>query len=385
MCRYFVPQALIYLQWARYAIETVLCGRSYVILNMDETSLSTVEDQGKGMRTCRRAASGRRAARNRDVEDRSNTKTTLLATVCDNHDLQPYLPQIVLARYTQNATPPAYLKDACARSGEPLEYWHRTRGFATSHIIKKWAVRMRSIVHSFNPDAWILLVWDCSQTHLNEDVAGYLRRLGILVLLIPAKLTWLLQILDVCVFKRLKTHIRIQKSSMRCMDPGGRLLLGSWILPCASAIRDVIVNSCHEDAFERMGLGYSVDSINGRVRRAVDPAHVTGRLPKRNEFATMVNRRADTVAFRALHAAVVGHFLAVQRLPLDTRPPRGAIVPLPDVAPATRRFRMADHVGLTWEEAMEREIETMALDRHRLPHGRSPAVQRDIHLEEVDI
>ena len=312
LCRYSVPQALTYLQWVRYAFETVLNGRSYVVLNMDETSLSSVEGQGKGMRTCRRASRGRPTVRHGDVADRSNTKTTLLATVCDNRDLQPYLPQIVLARYTQNATPPAHLVNACARSGEPLEYWHRTRGFATSAIFKKWAVRMHSIVHSFNPDAWILLVWDCSQTHLNEDVARYLRRLGILVLLIPAKLTWLLQILDVCVFKALKTQIRIEKTSMRCMDPEGRLRVGSWILSCASAIRDVIVDRCHEDAFERMGLGASVDSITGSVRRAVDPADVVPRLPTRNEFARMVNRRNDTPGFRTLHVTVVGHFLAVQ-------------------------------------------------------------------------
>ena len=170
-----VPQALIYLQWVRYAIEIVLRGRSYVILNMDETSLSSVEDQGKGLRTCRRSSRGAHPVRRRDSADRSNGKTTLVATVCDNRDLQPYLPQVVLARYTQQAAPPAALSTAYANSGEPLEYWHRTAGYATSNIIKKWAVRVRSIVHSFNPDAWILLVWDCSQVHLNEDVARHLR------------------------------------------------------------------------------------------------------------------------------------------------------------------------------------------------------------------
>ena len=127
-----VPQALIYLQWVRYAIEIVLCGRSYVVLNMDETSLSSVEDQGKGIRTCRRGARGAHTVRRRDSADRSNTKTTLVAAVCDNRDLQPYLPQIVLARYTQQGAPPAALAAAYADSGEPLEYWHRTGGFATS-------------------------------------------------------------------------------------------------------------------------------------------------------------------------------------------------------------------------------------------------------------
>ena len=147
----FVPQALIYLQWVRYAIEVVLIGRPYVVLNMDETSLSSVEDQGKGLRTCRRAARGAQTVRRGDVADRSNTKTTLIATVCDNRDLQPYLPQIVLARYTQNAAPPAHLKHECARSGEPLEYWHRTRGFATSDIIKEVGCSSSQYHSQFQP------------------------------------------------------------------------------------------------------------------------------------------------------------------------------------------------------------------------------------------
>ena len=44
-------QALMYLRWVRFAIEHVLQGRFYVILNMDETPLSTVDDQRRGLRT----------------------------------------------------------------------------------------------------------------------------------------------------------------------------------------------------------------------------------------------------------------------------------------------------------------------------------------------
>jgi hypothetical protein len=182
LCVTRAPQALICLQWVRYAIDIVLYGRSYVILNMGETSLSSVEDQGKGMRTCRRASRGGHTVRRRVIADWSNTKTILLATVCDNRDLQPYVPQIVLARYTQHAAPPATLMSAYKGTGEPLEYWHRTRGYATSDIMKKWAVRIRIIIHSFNCEAWILLVWDCSQVNLNEDVARHSRHLGIPVL-----------------------------------------------------------------------------------------------------------------------------------------------------------------------------------------------------------
>jgi len=61
---------------------------------------------------------------------------------------------------------------------------------------------------------------------------------------------------------------------MSCRDPEGRLRTGDWISSCAAAIREVIVDRCYEVLFERMGLGHSLDSIAGRVRRTVDPAEV---------------------------------------------------------------------------------------------------------------
>ena len=156
--------------------------------------------------------------------------------------------------------------------------------------------------------------------------------------------------LDVCDFKLLKTRVRMEKTSMRCRDPEGRLRVGAWIGSCAAAIRDVIVDRCHEDIFERMGLGQSIDSVRGRVRRAVDPEEVRPLLPTRSEFGRLTNRpNHGTPAFRTLHALMMGHFLAVQKLPADALPPRGALVPLPVVLPAGKRFRMADHDDLSWE------------------------------------
>ena len=161
--------------------------------------------------------------------------------------------------------------------------------------------------------------------------------------------------------------------------------VGAWIVSCAAAIRDVIVDRCHEDLFDRMGLGQSVDSITGRVRRVVNPEEVRPRLPTRSEFGCLTNRpNHDTPAFRTLHALMMGHFLAVQRLPADAVPRRGAVVPLPVVPSARKRFRMADHDDLNWEVAMDREVEEMAAHQHRQPHGRPVAVQRVVRPPEVD-
>jgi len=180
-----------------------------------------------------------------------------------------------------------------------------------------WATRTRRATHSFTPEAWILLTCDCSQTRRDIDVARHLRRLSVLAIFAPAKLTSLLQLCGVCVLKELKTRIRLQKTSIRCRDSAGRLRAGDWISSGGTAIRDVIVDRCWEDAFDPLGLGASINAVDGRVRRTVPPALVQPRLPTRAEFGRMVSGSSHTEGLGELRASVVGHFMSANRWPPD--------------------------------------------------------------------
>ena len=206
----------------------------------------------------------------------------------------------------------------------------------------------------------------------------YLRRLGILVIHIPAKLTSLLQVCDVRVFKELKTRVRVQKASIRCKDARGRLRAGDWAASCGTAIREIIVDRCWEDAFERMGLGATIDAVGGRAKRTVRPSWVQPRLPSRAEFGRVGNRSPETEGLGAFHESVLRQFLTVHDLLPDAAPRTGAIVPIPDIGPATKRFRISEAVGMDWDEAVDRELERIRPgDLHR-PHGRADAVQRTL-------
>ena len=376
-------EAMIYMKWVRFAIDVVLDGRKYVIINMDETSLSTVYDTGYGMKG-RKQPRRPVKLRDHDPDDRSNVKTSLLATVCDSAALQPLLPQVILPKYTKRATPPESLRTAYASTGEPLEFWHGTGGWAGTNVIKKWATRIRSVIHSFNPDAWILLIWDCSQVHLNLQVASHLRKLGILVIMLPAKLTWLLQLCDVRVFRELKQRLRRQISVLRLTSQHGRINPGDWILCSGGAIREVIVTRNWEEAFDQMGLGQSLDSVTGRVRRAIDLAAVHPALPKRAEFGRMVNKIHHTDTFRKLHQSIVGHFLHVKNLPVGTPPLCGAVLPLPDVPPGRKRHRHVEHGAAQWEDVIDKHLSMSARSIVQTPHGRGDAVNRIITVPEAD-
>lgn len=350
---------------------------------MDETSLNTVDDTGYGLKG-RKHPRQPVQMRGNDPDDRSNVKTSLLGTVCDSAALQPLLPQVILPKYTQRATPPQSLRTAYASTGEPLEYWHGTGGWAGTAIIKKWATRMRSVIHSFNSDTWILLIWDCSQSHLNLEMAAHLRKLGILVIMLPAKLTWLLQVCDVCVFRELKQRLRMRKSFLRLASRSGRLNPGDWISCCGGAVREVIVNRSWEEAFDKMGLGQNLDLVTGRARRAIALDAVQPALPTRAEFGRMVNKMPHTDAFRRLHQSIVGHFLHVKNLPVGTPPLCGAVVPLPDVPPARKRRRHDEDGGVPWEDVIDNHLSESPARVTGTPHGRADAVNRIIPAPAED-
>ena len=85
--------------------------RQHVFVNMDESGLSACRHSGRGMAIrCHRQSSTAARRRPRDPIDRSHACTTYMAAVCDSAELQPLLPQVILAKYTQNRDPPVALQ-----------------------------------------------------------------------------------------------------------------------------------------------------------------------------------------------------------------------------------------------------------------------------------
>jgi hypothetical protein len=217
-------QVLLYLNWLRFIIDSVMPGRLYVFINMDETSLSSVTSSGRGLVSLPKIKRDLGWKQPLDKTDRANVKTSLMACVCDCPRLQPFLPQVVLPKFTKRVAPPQRVLNAYANTGAPFEYWHRSTGWPDSSCMIRWSTRLRSVVSSFNPNAWIILTMDCSYCHWNIKTIAHLRRLGILVLIIPAKLTWLLQLLDLYVF--LSSSVAFVVNSVRyvCRNHQGPLM-----------------------------------------------------------------------------------------------------------------------------------------------------------------
>ena len=201
-------QVLTYLCWAQWAFGVALQGTQYVIISMDETFVNSTMPFGDGFVAQGQAWGLTDPRRTRPQVDHADVRTSLLATVCSCAALQPHLPQVFLPRGRPGGAMPANQVPAWEAQRYPHECWTGTAGFVTTTTMIRWAAHVRSVVSSFNASLWIVLVMDCCTAHLDMRFLQHLRRLKILFLIVPAKLTWLVQLLDVYVLAELKQMLR---------------------------------------------------------------------------------------------------------------------------------------------------------------------------------
>ena len=332
-------QVFIYLKWMRYLLDVSLRDKKYVVLNVDETSISQVSTAGHGLVS--RAVVRTTGLRRMDASttDRTDVKTTLLGLVCDQPDLQPLLPQVILPKYTQNAIPPQWAIDEFAQQGFPFQFWHRTSGFATSRIMCEWALAVRSAVHSWRDDVWIVLVLDCSSVHVDAATLQRLAHLGLLVVLIPGKCTWLLQPLDVYVFAELKAMLRSLAAGEQLERGAEKEPRGAWISRAARSVRSVLVQRDWSSQFARLGCGLDLSDLRDDLMVHLPPGVIMPALPTRHELARLLNRPADTDVTKEIHRALCTPAIRADQAPAETMPRRGAIQPLPMTATAQRKRR----------------------------------------------
>lgn len=333
-------QVNIYLSWLRWLLDIALSNKPYVIVNMDETNISSRHRRVRGLLLRGSAIRDPRHRRQQDRPDRTDLRSSLFGCITDQPELQPLLPQVFVAKYTGARRPPAWMTRQCAVAGFPLEYWHGTNGSATPTLVQAWATRLRSVVHSFNDEAFILLILDCHTAHLDLATVRHLNMLGILTIFIPAKLTWLLQALDVYVFSELKATMQRIESQARLLSATGQLEPGAWIANTARAVDHVLVERDWSGHFDRLGAGVSCDALRPELLQYLHGQPVRPRLPTRADMALLLNRNQESDNFIHIFQSLMTTALRVNNQEPGNGPRQGARVPLPFVPPAQKRQRV---------------------------------------------
>lgn len=281
-------RAGIFLRWMRHVLQDRLCGRPAVIVNMDETKVSNIKPWKKGVGFMRTGGSPRPHGGIR--RDAPLCRTSLIASVCSDAKVQRLLPQIRLPRATSRGLPSKAERTAYARAGAPQVALHGGTGWNTALTMKWYLKMMAAAVARGAPGHAVVLVMDCCPVHLSRDVLAAAQRRGIQVVILPARLTWLLQPLDTHVFAQLKRAIRNAEYDWKAARRERRMPAADRIEVHGEAIRQVLVDSDWSVTMARAGLTGATGNFRAKLADAVASEDLTPRAPSVEELAAHLGK-----------------------------------------------------------------------------------------------
>ena len=103
----------------------------------------------------------------------------------------------------------------------PIEVWGDSNGWVTQDVMVRMITRYRQVVRQHHPDKQLVIILDAASQHVSKRVLMHARRLNVILVMIPGKLTWLLQPLDVSVFRVLKDRFKKALMTKKMLHPEG--------------------------------------------------------------------------------------------------------------------------------------------------------------------
>ena len=313
---YLFPQVTAIWQWWN-CYETVLpAGKTLLKINMDETAVHTYMGQPRGLVSqSPKHKNARRIGVHVHPAGRKKQRACLthVAFICDNAEIQPHLPHIFIG----NA---AVLLARTARSvtgalENNVFLWRRKSAWVNDSAIVEVLEILSKALTPFRIHFQPLLLWDALKSHLSPCVLRAAGQAGLWVVIVPAKLTWLLQPADTHCFAKYKAFLRKKYLEMSSDSVDGAVELQQILLAMNEAVRKVFQKTKWSDSFTANGLGGSQKKLRVSILEHLEwtlapPAPNT--LPTLQQFNCIWPQRLD-VPIDALFSAFLPRHMPLRR------------------------------------------------------------------------
>ena len=195
-----------------------------VVIVMDETCVELHPHGQKGNVVLLQNADRNAVSENLPLS-KTKENITLIGTVCNDPDLQQYLPQFLLPKGHKDKDADTYTS-IWPTTGMPapppnVVVWRDTSGWTTIVTMKRYMKAMKAAIHRLRPGAVIVLAMDALPAHMAKDVLRYSARFFGHAVIIPGQLGWLLDILDTKVYSDFKNNLNAKVSAGRIASETG--------------------------------------------------------------------------------------------------------------------------------------------------------------------
>ncbi len=179
---------------------------------------------------------------------------THIAVVCSRTDVQPLLPQFFLGSH--QVLRKKAVAEAEAGAPSSVRFLCRASSWATCSIIIEVLEAVAAALKPFVAQCSPTLLLDCAPMHISEEVFRAAICCGLRLVFVPARMTALLQPLDVFAFRRYKAHLRREYHALQLSSPSGTVSRAAWLLQLlARAASSHLASRRWARAFEGVGCG----------------------------------------------------------------------------------------------------------------------------------
>ena len=241
------------------------------------------------------------------------TNITFVGFASPEDTIQQQLPQILLVN--EHVVSQALYRDVIQYMPPNTRIRRLESGWMTRQLLGQvFSLLVRCLRDVIDSGRYIVLVIDAASQHLGDEVAKAARRHDIYLACIPAKLTFLLQPLDACIFITFKKILRKLFMEARLNSDDGSLSKFSWLERVGAALREVFLRGGFPRAFAKCGITGFQYYLSDRIQTYVDFARqypYPALPPSDDELRFLVGSPSWTTRFLTSWYAKLGDASAV--------------------------------------------------------------------------
>ena len=201
------------------------------------------------------------------------SRCTLIASIASDKTLQQHLPQVLMPN-ERGLKRKWNLASESATEYPCIEVLKGTSGWMDTQHFKKYLHILHKAVKAKAAGKKIVLMMDCLPSHLSVEVLRLIKKFKWRLMLIPSKLTYMLQPLDAYVFARLKNRLHYDHSQTRINVPDGHPSFLDWAKTSMSTIKNTFETLDAHLLFQKCGCSIPKNVLSEPIWRLVQHANM---------------------------------------------------------------------------------------------------------------
>ena len=268
------------------------------MLNLDETPLRLLPRKPNGAltRNARCRLRSGLAVRHSASKREERGSLTQVVIVADDDEVQRALPTVILG--SERLLSRARWHRLKGRLPSSVKLWREGRGWITARSMCAVIRCMAQALQPFRSSCRFVLSADAYRAHLSPSVWAAAKRAGIGYMIIPAKMTWALQVCDSHVFSPYKATISAEHQKRVCLadsHPHGEERWDVLMEAVVSAWEGRVQRRSWRSAFASTGNHAGLRGVSQRLLSALEFEQIPGaaEFPELADFSEIFPTRAD--------------------------------------------------------------------------------------------